>query len=105
MHRAAGRRIAIEGAAVAAPGLMLFVAVHSVLIAPIWTRAAKGVPLALLAWCGLAGAFSRLGRLTGRPAADGALFGAAMFLSLVPETLVSNALRLSGVAANGWPGV
>jgi hypothetical protein len=99
------RRISISGASAAASGLLSFVTVHSLLIAPIWTRAAHGIPFALVAGLGLAGAFDRIGRLRGwHSSADGARFGLAIFMSLVPETTFSNALRLAGLHANDWPG-
>lgn len=36
--------------------------------------------------------------------AQGAMFGAVLFLALIPGTAFSNALRLAGVAAGEWPG-
>jgi hypothetical protein len=105
MSSAAARRISLAGAVVAASGLVLFVTIHSLLISPIWGRAARGIPFALIAGVGLAGAFDRIGSLRGwQSPGDGVRFGAAMFLSLVPETIFSNALRLAGLHANDWPG-
>jgi hypothetical protein len=82
-----------------------FVAVHSWLIFPIWTRLGRGIPFAAIGGLALAAAFDRVTQLRGRQSMwDGARFGALMFATLVPETVFSNALRLAGVPANDWPG-
>jgi hypothetical protein len=98
-------RLLVSGVATAAAGLLLFVTVHSLAIAPIWSRLGRGLPFAMLAGIGFAYAFEHVARLGGRAASRGARFGIVMFASLVPATLYSNALRLAGVRANDWPGI
>jgi hypothetical protein len=98
-------RIAVTGAAAALAAMVSFMAFHSLLIAPIWTRAANGMPLALVGGIALAASFDRIAALRGwRSMLDGARFGALMFTTLTPATVFSNALRLAGAEANGWPG-
>jgi hypothetical protein len=80
-------------------------AAHAALIDPIWNRVPSGLVQAVPAGIALAWAFDHLQRTRGwRTAADGALFGAVMFLTLAPATAFSNALRLAGIPAGDWPG-
>ena len=60
----------------------------------------QSVPVGIaLAW-----AFDDLARARRwRTAAHGAVFGGVMFLTLVPGTAFSNALRLAGAPAGDWP--
>ena len=86
--------------------MVLFMVIHSLMIFPIWTRIGNGLPLALIGGIGLARAFEQVACLTGwQSVRGGARFGALMFATLVPTTAFSNALRLSGLEANGWPGI
>ena len=78
---------------------------HAIAIVPIWNRIPAGLIQAVPVGIGLAWAFDHIARVRGwRTAAHGALFGAVMFLTLVPATAFSNALRLAGVRAGDWPG-
>jgi hypothetical protein len=95
----------MTGAAAALAAMVSFMAIHSLLIAPIWTRAVNGMPLALIGGIALASSFEHIADLRGwRSTLDGARFGALMFATLIPATVFSNALRLAGAEANGWPG-
>jgi hypothetical protein len=99
-------RILIAGTAAGGAAMLSFMAIHSVLIAPIWTRAANGLPLALIGGIAIAAAFDRVTAPGRRQTIfDGARFGALMFAALIPATAFSNALRIAGLEANGWPGI
>jgi len=98
-------RILITGAAAAGAALLSFMVIHSVLIAPIWTRAANGLPLAMIGGIAIAAAFDRVAPARRPTILDGGRFGALMFATLIPATAFSNALRVAGLEANGWPGV
>jgi hypothetical protein len=99
-------RILITGTAAGGAAMLSFMAIHSVLIAPIWTRAANGLPLALIGGIAIAAAFDRVAAPGRRQTIfDGATFGALMFATLIPATAFSNALRIAGIEANGWPGI
>jgi hypothetical protein len=99
-------RIAASGIGAGIAAMVSFMVIHSLLIAPIWTRAADGLPLALIGGIAIAGAFDRVAALRGwQTLFGGARVGALLFATLVPATLFSNALRLAGIQANGWPGV
>lgn len=98
-------RILITGAAAAGAAMLSFMAIHSALIAPIWTRAANGLPLAMIGGIAIAAAFDRVAPARRPTILDGGRFGALMFATLIPATAFSNALRVAGLEANGWPGV
>jgi hypothetical protein len=99
-------QVLVTGAAAAGAGLVGFVAVHSLLIAPIWDRAIRGIPFALVAGLGLAWAFDAHDRdAAGSAFVAGVRFGTVMFATLVPATLFANALRLAGLHPNDWPAV
>lgn len=85
--------------------MLSFMAIHSALIAPIWTRAANGLPLAMIGGIAIAAAFDRVAPARRPTILDGGRFGALMFATLIPATAFSNALRVAGLEANGWPGV
>lgn len=86
-------------------GAVSFATVHALAIMPIWNRIPGGLIQAVPAGIALAWAFDHLARTEGwRTAAHGAAFGALLFLTLVPGTAFSNALRLAGVRAGDWPG-
>ena len=89
--------ILIVGASTGVFGLVAFGTAHALLILPIWTRLAGGLPFALAAGVALAWAFEELNRTRGwRSALDGVRFGAIMFSTLAPVTAFDTALRLSG---------
>jgi hypothetical protein len=99
-------RMLLAGAAAAGTGFIGFVAVHSLLIAPIWDRSLRGMPFALVAGVGLAWAFDAQERnAESGTIRAGLRFGATMFATLVPATLFANALRIAGFHPNDWPGV
>ncbi len=96
--------VVLTGLAGGATAMALFIVIHSLLIFPLWNRMGSGVPLALMGGVGLAVAFDRAARHTRwRSVRGGAVFGALMFTTVAPATLFSNALRLAGLSANGWP--
>jgi hypothetical protein len=98
-------RLIRTGAIVGLVGAVSFAAVHALLILPIWGRIPAGLIQAIPVGIALAWAFDHLARTRGwRTTAHGAMFGAVMFLTLVPATAFSNALRLAGAAAGDWPG-
>ena len=86
---------------------LVFAAAHALLIVPIWNRMAFGLTSAGAAGLAAGWAFVELGfdRTStnpppswGRAAAAGLLFGALLWLAVVPVTLADTALRLAGVA-------
>jgi hypothetical protein len=96
----------VSGALCGLAGAALFVAIHSLLIVPIWTRFAGHLPIALAAGLGLAGAFNQGSAARGwQSTADGVRFGLITFATLAPATIFANALRAAGLHDGGWPGV
>ena len=99
------RRVVTSGAIVGLVGAVAFAAVHALIILPIWRRIPGGLIQAVPVGIALSWAFDHLARARGwRTAVHGAMFGAVMFLALVPGTAFSNALRLGGIRAGDWPG-
>jgi hypothetical protein len=90
--------IATLGAIAALLAVLAFGTLHAILIVPIWSRLVGGLPAAIAASIALAWAFDSLSRTRGSTARmrDGALFGAAMFLTLLPATIVDAVLRRQG---------
>ena len=102
-HRIA--RVVTAGTIVGAVGAVSFAVVHGMLIVPIWSRIPGGMLQAVPAGIALAWAFERLGRARNwRTPVHGAIFGAVLFLTLVPGTLFANTLRLAGARPGDWPG-
>lgn len=84
-------------------GALLFAAAHAILIVPIWDRMGSGLIFGPLAGALGGWALAELtpGYLTmplPRAAATGALFGAVLFLLVVPVTAADLLLRETGVA-------
>jgi hypothetical protein len=84
-------------------GALLFAAAHAILIVPIWDRMWSGLVLGPLAGALGGWALAELtpGYLTmplARAAATGALFGAILFLLVVPVTAADLLLRETGIA-------
>lgn len=114
-HPASGSRVAgrlarwrdpgIAAAAVALGGTALFGVLHALLIGPIWLRLAGGLPRAALTGAGMAWCYTELlsrGVLR-RGMAGGLLFGAAVWLALLPGILFAAFLRAVGVRSQlGW---
>ena len=98
-------RVIREGTIVGAVGAVSFAIVHAILIVPIWSRVAVGMVQAVPAGIALAWAFEQLVRARNwRTTTHGAIFGAVIFLTLVPGTVFANALRLAGAHPGDWPG-
>jgi len=98
-------RVVTEGAIVGAVGAVSFAIVHAMLIVPIWSRIPGGMVQAVPAGIALAWAFEQLvGARNWRTPAHGAVFGAVLFLTLVPGTVFANTLRLAGAHPGEWPG-
>ena len=105
VNLAAVRRVITEGTIVGLVGAVSFAAVHAVAIQPIWSRIPGGLIQAVPVGIAMAWAFEHLARARGwHSAGHGALFGAVMFMTLIPGTAFSNALRLAGIRAGDWPG-
>jgi len=99
------QRVIICGTIVGLVGDVSFATVHALAILPIWTRIPGGMIQAAPVGIALVWAFDHFARTRGwRTAAHGAIFGAVLFLALVPGTAFSNALRLAGIHAGEWPG-
>ena len=98
-------RVVTEGTIVGAVGAVSFAIVHAMLIVPIWSRIPGGMVQAVPAGIALAWAFERLARARNwRTATHGAIFGAVLFLTLLPGTVFANTLRLAGAHPGDWPG-
>jgi hypothetical protein len=99
------RRVVTGGTIVGVVGAVAFATVHAVAILPIWSRIPGGLIQAIPVGIALVWAFEHLVRTRGwRTPAHGAVYGTVLFLTLVPGTAFSNALRLAGIAAGEWPG-
>jgi hypothetical protein len=98
-------RVVTEGTTVGMVGAVSFAAVHAMLIVPIWSRIPGGMVQAVPAGIALAWAFDQLVRVRNwRTARHGAIFGAVLFLTLVPGTVFANVVRLAGAHPGDWPG-
>jgi hypothetical protein len=98
-------RVVTEGTIVGTVGAVSFAIVHAMLIVPIWSRIPGGMVQAVPAGISLAWAFDQLAHARNwRTARHGAIFGAVLFLSLVPGTVFANTLRLAGGHPGDWPG-
>jgi hypothetical protein len=98
-------RVVTEGTIVGSVGAVSFAIVHAMLIVPIWSRIPGGMVQAVPAGIALAWAFEQLVRARNwRTSTHGAIFGAVLFLTLVPGTVFANTLRLAGAHPGDWPG-
>jgi hypothetical protein len=98
------RVVIINGIATGLVSVASFGIAHALAIVPIWTQLARGFVPAVLAGVALAWAFEQLSRVRHwQTAGHGVAFGLVMFATLVPATLLSNALRLAGIRAGDWP--
>ena len=98
-------RVIAQGTIVGTVGAVSFAVVHAMLIVPVWSRIPGGMVQAVPAGIALAWAFEQLVRARNwRTPAHGAIFGAVLFLTLVPGTLFANSLRLAGAHPGDWPG-
>jgi len=98
-------RVVTEGTIVGAVGAVSFAIVHAMLIVPVWNRIPGGMVRAVPAGIALAWAFEQLVRARNwRTPIAGAVFGAILFLTLVPGTVFANTLRLAGAHPGDWPG-
>jgi hypothetical protein len=78
--------------------VLLFGTLHAIVIVPIWSRLAGGLPFALLAAIFITWMFANLrqsGRLHGT-LPHALMFGALLWLSIFPSTAVSAISRVSG---------
>lgn len=78
---------------------VLFGFLHALMIVPIWSQLASGLPRTLFAASGLAWCYREL-RLRGRlrrGAVGGFTFGLCVWLGLLPVSLAAAALRLAGL--------
>lgn len=83
-------------------GTLLFGTLHALLIEPIWPRLVGGLPFALLAAGGMTWSHAELvaRRIVPAGVGGGALFGAGLWVALLPMTAVAAAIRVSGVRAS-----
>lgn len=80
----------IAGAVIGLLGVLCFGLVHAVVIVPIWTRLPGGVPFAVVAGMAMGWALYEI-RVAGWT------FGALVWLTLLPMTLLGVTLRATGV--------
>jgi len=83
----------------AVSGTLLFGFLHALLIEPIWSRLIGGLPFALLASAGITWCHYELvvhNRSRGG-IVSGAAFGAAVWIALLPMTLLAAAIRAAGL--------
>jgi hypothetical protein len=98
------RVVIISGVATGLVSVASFGIAHALAIVPIWTQLARGFVPGVLAGVALAWAFEQLSQVRHwQTAGHGVAFGLVMFATLVPATLLSNALRLAGIRAGDWP--
>lgn len=118
MVHGAPSRIVSSGLAAALAGLAAFGLAHALIIAPIWTRLAGGIPFVLGAGLAFAWAFDVWCSTPDTPAApdppdprphrrseslaSGVQFGAVMFFTLLPGAAFEAALRLNGLRTGDW---
>jgi hypothetical protein len=118
MVHSAPSRIVSSGLAAAFVALAAFGLAHALIIAPIWTRLAGGIPFVLGAGLAFAWAFDVW--CSTPPHADpsdpsdphrhrrseslasGVQFGAVMFFTLLPGAAFEAALRLNGLRTGDW---
>jgi hypothetical protein len=83
-------------------GTLLFGSLHALLIEPIWRRLVGGLPFAALAAVGMFWCHTELvsRKLIPGGLRGGALFGAVVWLALLPMTALAAALRVSGARAS-----
>lgn len=91
----AGRVIAV-GAGVGFTGLALFAGLHALVIKPVWSDLAEGIPFVLAIGITVAWAYHEFVKAApARACATGGLrFGALMWLSAWPATALANVMRL-----------
>lgn len=84
------------GCAVGLAGLAVFVVLHAVIVRPIWTQAAVGVPFVLAIGLAMSWAFHEfVAAAPSRLRASGGLrFGALMWLAAWPATALANVMRV-----------
>lgn len=94
--RATGWRIAGVGAATGLLGLALFAGLHALVVRPVWSQLAGGVPFVLAIGLAVAWAYHEFVKAAPRRAcATGGLrFGALMWLSAWPATAFANVMRV-----------
>ncbi|MEA3244655.1 MAG: hypothetical protein U9Q74_00720 [Gemmatimonadota bacterium] len=94
--RATGWRIAGVGAATGLLGLGLFAGLHSLVVRPIWSQLAGGLPFVLAIGLAVAWAYHEFVKAAPRRAcaAGGLRFGALMWLSAWPATALANLMRV-----------
>ncbi|HVZ47362.1 MAG TPA: hypothetical protein VG916_01150 [Gemmatimonadaceae bacterium] len=94
--RATAARLVAIGVALGLAGLALFAALHSIVVRPIWSQVAVGIPFVVA--IGLAMSWSYHEFVKAAPArlcATGGLrFGALMWLSALPATALANIERV-----------
>jgi hypothetical protein len=90
--------VVVPGVGVGILAVLAFGTVHALLIVPIWTRLAGGVPFAVLSGLLLAWAFDRAAHPRGWSAVNhGLLFGVVMYATLLPATVVDAVMRMNGM--------
>jgi hypothetical protein len=91
----------IAGAVIGLVGVVLFGLIHAAIIVPIWTRLLGGVPFGLVAGVAMGWALYELRRPYNSRARAKAIttltFGALLWVTLIPMTLLGVALRAAGV--------
>jgi hypothetical protein len=88
--------VLMPGVAVGMVGFMGFLAVHAIVIVPIWSRSLGGLPFALVGGIALAAAFDRAAENL-RTIPRIAAFGAGTWIALWPATLLGVWLRAAGL--------
>ncbi len=94
--RATRWRIAGVGAATGLIGLGLFALLHALVIRPVWSQLAGGLPFVLAIGLAVAWAYHEFVKAAPRRAcaAGGLRFGALMWLSAWPATALANVMRV-----------
>ena len=98
-HRLSLRAYAVATVTTAAAAVLLFGTAHAIIIVPIWSRLGSGFPFALASASAVGWAYHELlgrGRLRLR-LRDGLVFGAGLWLLLLPPTVVGMIARFTPV--------
>lgn len=98
-------RIVAIGCALGLAGLSLFAGLHALVVKPIWSELARGIPFVIAIGISVTWAYHRFAQVVPKSvcATGGLRFGALMWLSAWPATAFANLMRIKlGGALPAW---